>query len=81
MNLCIMGREPLDKLEEIAKKYFLVESIVDGKTELPTYSDQVFAAEDMMTKVFIVPLHDVRTMTLSFQTTCLLGYYKAKVIK
>lgn len=74
-----MGREPLDKLEYMVKDYFWVESIVDGKTELPVYSDKVFEDEEMMTKAFIVPIHDVRSMTLTFQTTCLLGYYKSKV--
>lgn len=79
INLCVMGREPLDKLEYMVKDYFWVESIVDGKTELPVYSDKVFEDEEMMTKAFIVPIHDVRSMTLTFQTTCLLGYYKSKV--
>ncbi|KAL7014553.1 hypothetical protein ACKWTF_016003 [Chironomus riparius] len=77
MNLAVLGKEPLDDLEKIVKKYF-EDGIKNLKIEVPSWSDKVFSAESMMTKTLIVPIKDVRSMTLQFQTPCLLRYYKSK---
>lgn len=78
MNLAVMGKETLDQLEKVVKKYF-EDEIENLYVELPKWSDKVFEEQSMMTKTFIVPVHDVRSMTLQFQTPCLLRYYKSRV--
>jgi insulysin len=78
MNLAVLGKGTLDDLEKIVRAFF-TDGIEFGKTQVATYSDQVFASEEMMTKTFITPVQDVRSMTLSFQTPCLKNYYKSKV--
>lgn len=78
MNLVVVGRNSLDELETMVKNYFTVG--IDNKTvEIPSWSDQVYTSDQMMTKTYIVPLRDVRTMTLTFQTPDLLPYYKSSV--
>ena len=78
MNLAVFGKETLDDLEKLVKKYF-EEEIKNLKIEIPSWSDKVFSEDSMMTRTLIVPIQDVRSMTLQFQTPCLLGYYKSRV--
>lgn len=78
MNLVIVGRTTLDELEAMAREYFTVG--IDNKAiEIPSWSDQVFTSDQMMTKTYIVPLRDVRTMTLTFQTPDLFPYHRSSV--
>lgn len=78
MSLAILGRETLDDLENLVRRFFIAE-IKNAEVEIPTWSDKVFDEDQMMTRTFIAPIQDVRTMTLQFQTPCLLGYYRSKV--
>lgn len=78
MNLAIFGRESLDELEELARKYFL-DGIENKQREIPRFSDRIYEDYQLMTRTFIEPLKDIRTMTLSFQTPDLTGYYKSRV--
>lgn len=78
MNLVIVGRNSLDELEAISRQFFSVG--IDNKTiEIPSWSDHVYTSDQMMTRTYIVPVRDVRTMTLSFQTPDLLRFYKSSV--
>lgn len=77
MNLAIAGKNSLDELEAMVRNYFL--DIENKSIEIPAWSDQVFMDYNMMTKTYIVPVRDSRTMTLSFQTPDLLSYYKSRV--
>lgn len=78
MNLAVVGKNSLDELEEMVKTYFL-NGIENKNVELPVWSDKLFINEHMMTKTYIVPLKDSRTMTLSFPTSDLKKYYKSCV--
>lgn len=78
MNLAIIGKNSLDELEEMTKKYFL-NGIENKNIEMPIWSDKVFIDEHMMTKTYVVPIKDSRTMTLSFPTSDLMNYYKSCV--
>lgn len=78
MNLAILGKESLDDLEKLARKFFL--NGIDNKfSEIPSWSDMVFENFQMMTRTYIVPFKDIRTMTLSFPTPDLFAYYKSRV--
>lgn len=78
MNLAVLGKETLDELEKIVKRYF-EDGIKNLQVEINSWSDKVFSEDSMMTRTLIVPIKDVRSMTLQFQTSCLLGYYKSRV--
>lgn len=78
MNLVIVGRHVLDELEAMAREHFSI-GIDNKEIEAPLWSDQVYTRDQMMTKTYIVPLRDVRTMTLTFPTPDLLPYYKSSV--
>ncbi|KAG5669690.1 hypothetical protein PVAND_017573 [Polypedilum vanderplanki] len=77
MNLTILGTETLDRLEAMAKKYFM-EDIENFGVEIPRWDDKIYDEEMMRTVTYVVPIKDVRTMTLQFQTPCLLEYFRAK---
>ena len=78
MNLALVGKHTLDELEAMVRNYF-IDGIENKNIEIPVWSDQVFMDYHMMTKTYIVPIRDSRTMTLTFQTPDLLSYYKSKV--
>lgn len=78
MNLAVVGKNSLDELEEFVKIHFM-SSIVNKNVEYPAWGNEVFTADQVMTKTFVTPVMDVRTMTLSFQTPDLFSYYKSSV--
>lgn len=78
MCLAVVGKNPLDELETMVRNYFL-DSIDNKKVEIPVWTDQVFMDYNMMTKTYIVPIRDSRSMTLSFQTPDLMTFYKSRV--
>jgi insulysin len=77
MNLAILGRERLDELQAIVEKFF--GKIEDKKVEIPVFSDKIYSDDMMSTRTYIIPVQDVRTMTMQFTTSCFLNYYKSKV--
>lgn len=78
MNLAIVGRDSLDELESMVRKYFLI-GIENKNVEIPRWSERVFTLDQLATRTYIIPVRDVRTMTLTFQTPDLLVYYKSSV--
>jgi insulysin len=65
MTLAIFGKESLDELEDLVIKYF---SEIDNKNiELKKWSDKVYLEDQIMTKLYIVPIKDTRSLTISFQ--------------
>lgn len=78
MNLAVISNNSLDQLEETVRNYFL-SGIENKKVEMPLWQDEVFMRDQMLTKTFIEPIMDVRSMTLSFPTPDLKDYYKSRV--
>jgi insulysin len=78
MNLAVIGKNSLDKLEEFVRNHF-VDGIENKNVELPLWEDEVYMKDQMMTKTFIEPVMDVRSMTLSFPTPDLKRYYHSRV--
>lgn len=78
MNLAVVGKQSLDELEEIIRNCFL-SGIENKNIEIPAWHDEVFMNDQMMTKTFICPIKDARTMTLSFPTPDLQSNYKSSV--
>lgn len=78
MTLTIASNKSLDELEKLAREYFTL-GFENARVETPWYDDKVFTDDQMMTKTFIEPTVDIRSMTLSFQTPDLRGFYKSRV--
>ncbi|CAO1412986.1 unnamed protein product [Diamesa tonsa] len=75
MCLAIFGKESIDELETMALKLF--SGIENKNVVLPVWGDNVFLDDQKGTKIFVVPVKDSRTLTISFQTPDLDQYYKA----
>lgn len=78
LNLAVLGKNTLDELEEMVKEFFL-NGIENRNIEEPSWSDEVYTRDQMLTRTFIEPVMDVRSLTLSFQTPDLFSYYKSSV--
>ena len=78
MNLAVIGKNNLDELEEMVRNNFL-DGIENKHVELPLWEDEIYMKEQIMTKTFIEPIMDVRSMTLSFPTPDLKHCYKSRV--
>jgi insulysin len=78
MTLSIMSNKSLDELETLVREYF-INDIENKYCDVPYYDDKVFTIDQMMTKTFIEPTVDIRTMTLTFQTPDLREFYKSRV--
>lgn len=78
MNIAVIGKNSLDELEEMVRNHFL-DGIENKCVEMPLWEDEVYMKDQMMTKTFIEPVMDVRSMTLSFPTPDLKHYYQSRV--
>lgn len=77
MELSILGKESLDELEELTIKYFA--DIENKNVKTPAWSDKVYSAEQKSVKLLVVPVKDVRSLTISFQIPDLDEYYHSGV--
>lgn len=77
MELAILGKESLDELEQLTLKYF--DDIENKNVQSPKWSDEVYSAEQKAVKIFVVPVKDVRSLTISFQIPDLDEHYHSGV--
>lgn len=77
MCLAVYGRESLDELEAMVIPRF--SEIVNKNVVSPRWVNHPFLPEHFATKVYIVPVKDSRTLTLTFPTGDLDQFYKAGV--
>lgn len=69
--------ESLDDLEELTIKLF---SEVENKNvTAPIWTDHPFGPDQLQVKGFIVPIKDLRNLTITFPLPDLHEYYKAGV--
>ncbi|GLH05411.1 SFRICE_018075 [Gryllus bimaculatus] len=75
MSLCIIGKESLDDLQEMAVSMF---SNVKNKTvKVPYWPEHPFGPEQVKIKGYVVPVKDLRTLNITFPIPDLHEYYKA----
>ncbi|XP_066587176.1 insulin-degrading enzyme isoform X2 [Prorops nasuta] len=79
MSLCILGKETLDELEEMVVDKF--QDVENKEIEAPKWSDHPFTEEHFQTKWLIVPIKDIRNLTISFPLPDLHGYYRSSPAK
>ncbi|XP_017844031.1 insulin-degrading enzyme isoform X2 [Drosophila busckii] len=75
MCLAVIGKESLDKLEEMVIEKF--SEIENKNVEVPTWPRHPYAEDQYAQKVKIVPIKDLRSLTISFTTDDLTQYYKS----
>jgi insulysin len=77
MSLAVFGKESLDDLEKMVVSLF---SGIENKNIIsPKWTDFPFPDDKLRTKVFIVPVKDTRSLTITFQTEDLDKYYQSGV--
>ncbi|XP_052900222.1 insulin-degrading enzyme [Anopheles moucheti] len=75
MSLAVFGQESLDELEAMVVKIF--DPIENKQVVAPSWPDMPYGNEQLSTKTYIVPVKDIRSLTISFQMEDLEQYYKA----
>ncbi|XP_050068386.1 insulin-degrading enzyme [Anopheles maculipalpis] len=75
MSLAVFGQESLDELEAMVIKIF--SQIENRQIVAPRWPDMPYRNEDLSTKTYIIPVKDIRSLTISFQMEDLEQYYKA----
>ncbi|XP_055383724.1 insulin-degrading enzyme-like isoform X1 [Condylostylus longicornis] len=75
MCLSVLGKETLDELEEMVITKF--SDVKEKNVEPPRWSDKPYDDSQFSTKVEIIPVKDIRALTLSFMTKDLDEYYKS----
>lgn len=75
MSLCILGKETLDKLENMVVNLFC--DIRNKEVEAPNWPEHPFNEEQFRTKWYIVPIKDVRNLNITFPLPDLQQYYRA----
>lgn len=77
MCLSVYGREQLNELEAMVIPRFT--TIVNKNVKSPKWPNHPFLPEHYASKVYIVPVKDSRSLTITFPTGDLDQYYKAGV--
>ncbi|XP_030382565.1 insulin-degrading enzyme [Scaptodrosophila lebanonensis] len=75
MCLAVIGKESLNKLEEIVVDKF--SEIENKNVQVPNWPRHPFADNQYGQKVMIVPIKDIRSLTISFTTDDLTKLYKS----
>lgn len=75
MCLAVIGKESLDELEEMVVPKF--SQIVNKNISRQLWQNEPYSKEQYGTKVYIVPVKDIRALTLSFTIDDLSKHYKS----
>ncbi|KAL5238798.1 hypothetical protein ACI65C_006208 [Semiaphis heraclei] len=75
MYLTILGKEDLNALEELAVSLF--GDIEKKNVERPYWSDPIYKEEQLATKTVVVPVKDIRMMSVKFLIPDLRKYYRS----
>lgn len=74
MRLAVLGKEPLDTLEEWIRKYY--EDIPNRNTPLPFFKGKPFTEEHVRRKLYMVPVKDLRSLRIVFPLESLRSFYE-----
>lgn len=75
MSLCVLGKESLDELEQMVANMF--SEVRNKEVELPVWEKPPFDEEHFQNKWYIVPIKDLRNLTMIFPIPDLQQYYKS----
>ncbi|CAG2101369.1 unnamed protein product, partial [Medioppia subpectinata] len=77
MSLVVLGKESIKELEEIVIPLFSVIKHKSGVT-LPKWQTNPLTADWLQKQCFVVPVKDLRTLTLVFPTPDMSDHYRSK---
>ncbi|KNC32106.1 Insulin-degrading enzyme [Lucilia cuprina] len=75
MSLAVIGKETLDELEDMVMEKF--SEIENKNVEVPHWPREPYDEDQYARKVMIVPVKDLRSLTISFTTDDLTQFYKS----
>ncbi|CAK9808752.1 Insulin-degrading enzyme [Anthophora quadrimaculata] len=75
MALCVLGKESLDDLQNMVVELF--SQVENKKIEVPVWPEHPFNEEHFQTKWYIVPIKDVRHLSIIFPIPDLRKYYNS----
>lgn len=75
MALCVLGKESLDDLQNMVVELF--SQVENKKIEVPVWPQHPFNEEHFQTKWYIVPIKDVRNLSIIFPIPDLREYYNS----
>ncbi|XP_053953738.1 insulin-degrading enzyme isoform X2 [Anastrepha obliqua] len=75
MSLAVLGKESLNDLEDMVIEKF--STIENKNVDIPTFPPEPFSEDKYAQKVYIVPIKDLRSLTISFTTADLTEFYKS----
>lgn len=75
MSLAVIGKESLNELEDMVISKFA--TIENKQVELPIWDPNPFEEDQYGQKLLVTPVKDIRSLTISFITDDLSGYYKS----
>ncbi|XP_046368976.2 insulin-degrading enzyme-like [Haliotis rufescens] len=76
MQLCVVGQESLDELSEMTVRLF---SGVENKNiQIPEWPEHPYQVEQLQRKICVVPVKDVRSLTVTWPIPDVSQYYHSK---
>jgi insulysin len=78
MTLVVLGSGTLDELQDLVQALF--SPVKNHEVELPIWTESPFGPEQLQTLTEIVPVKDVRSLSLTFPIPDGFPHYKTKVI-
>ncbi|XP_065349180.1 insulin-degrading enzyme-like [Cloeon dipterum] len=75
MSLVILGKDSLDELQEKAENMF--GAIENKRVTLPEWPGHPYGPEQLKKKIRVVPVHDLRLLTISFPIPDMRQHYKS----
>lgn len=75
MYLTVLGKEDLNTLEELVVSLF--GNIEKKNVDMPHWTDPIYTEEQLATKTIVVPVKDIRVLSMSFLIPDQTKYYKS----
>jgi len=79
MALAVLGAEPLDELQQLAESLF--SDVVNINVPLPLWPESPYGDAELQTKIEIVPIKDLRHLSVMFPIPDITQHYKSSVSK
>ncbi|KAK6178603.1 hypothetical protein SNE40_013354 [Patella caerulea] len=73
MALCVLGKESLEELTDLVVPLFC--DVENKNMAVPEWKEQPFGPEELMTRVNVVPVKDVRNLNVTWSIPDLQPYY------
>ncbi|XP_067656756.1 insulin-degrading enzyme-like [Haliotis asinina] len=76
MQLCVVGQESLDELSEMTVTLF--SGVENKNVQIPEWLEHPYQADQLQKKICVVPVKDVRSLTVTWPIPDVSKYYHSK---